>query len=235
MFQKRFYLLGLPALALGALLFAAGSSWAGGHGGGGHGGGGHGGGGHGGGHGGGGHGGHGGHHDGHGHSSFGFGVSLGFGYPYYGYGYNGYGYNGYGYSSYYYPYSYPYYYGDYYYPPRPYNYYDAYPQQYAPYPPANNGVSQPPAPPAPAYSTNPNAVVFNVRVPPNAEMWFEGNKTSQTGGQRVFESPPLKPGVDYSYEVRAKWMENGRQKDETRKLTVRAGEQVAINFMPPAP
>jgi uncharacterized protein (TIGR03000 family) len=74
-----------------------------------------------------------------------------------------------------------------------------------------------------------------VRVPANAEIWFEGVKTSQTGDFRVFESPELKPGVDYNYEVRARWVENGQTVEKTRNLTVRAGDQIAVNFMPPVP
>jgi len=78
-------------------------------------------------------------------------------------------------------------------------------------------------------------VMFGVRVAANAELWFEGSKTSQDGPFRVFESVPLKPGVDYSYEIRARWTENGKEFDQTRKLTVRAGDHVAINFTPPVP
>jgi uncharacterized protein (TIGR03000 family) len=76
-----------------------------------------------------------------------------------------------------------------------------------------------------------NAALIAVRVPPEAEIWFDGKKTSQAGPVRRFETPPLEPGNDYSYEVRARWNENGREVDRTRKVMVHAGDRLALNFV----
>jgi uncharacterized protein (TIGR03000 family) len=75
-----------------------------------------------------------------------------------------------------------------------------------------------------------DAVLINVRVPAGAEVRFDGSKTSQTGGLRWFVTPALVPGRDYSYEIRARWMEAGRAVEETRKINLRAGDRLTINF-----
>jgi uncharacterized protein (TIGR03000 family) len=76
-----------------------------------------------------------------------------------------------------------------------------------------------------------NATMIAVRVPADAEIWFDGKKTSQTGPVRYFETPPLEPGREYSYEIRARWNENGRQVERTRHVTVHPGDRLALNFV----
>ncbi len=228
--------IGLPALAAAALLWAAGMGLAqhgGGHGGGGGhaGGGGHyggSGGGHyyggsGGGHHLGGYGGYGGYHH---HGFYGGGLYLGW-YPgYYGYGL---GYYGGGY--------YPGAYQSFYYPDA-----DAYPE--APYPLTPSlaapglpfaSLGNAAAPPAPGAPGGPGtAVNFSVQAPANAEIWIEGQKTSQTGDVRQFQSPPLSPGMDYQYQIRARWTDGGTVVDQTRTMRVRAGDQFTVSFGKPA-
>jgi uncharacterized protein (TIGR03000 family) len=76
-----------------------------------------------------------------------------------------------------------------------------------------------------------DAVVVDVHVPtPGARVWFDGAATRQTGTERLFASPPLKPGKDYHYTVRARWTANGRPVERTRVVAVRAGERVAVDF-----
>jgi uncharacterized protein (TIGR03000 family) len=79
---------------------------------------------------------------------------------------------------------------------------------------------------------DPNSVTMNVRVPAGAEIWFEGSKTGQTGTTRTFVSPPLEPGRGFTYEVRARWTDNGKEVDRTRQVHVRAGEKVDVDFSP---
>ena len=52
-----------------------------------------------------------------------------------------------------------------------------------------------------------------------------GVKTAQKGTMRPFVSPTLKPGKEYTYEIKAQWQEGGQIYNETRQLTVRPGEQ----------
>jgi uncharacterized protein (TIGR03000 family) len=157
-------------------------------------------------------------HDGHSHHNAFF---FGFGYPgFYGYGYPYYGYYPY-YDSGYYGYRDPWYYG--------------YRQPYAPYydtpyiyptPPSNYEI------PVMPYA-DPVAHI-NVRVPANAELWFEGEKTTQKGEVRRFDSPPISPGQDYTYEIRAKWREGDHDVTQTRSVVVRGGQQAVVDFTQPA-
>jgi uncharacterized protein (TIGR03000 family) len=72
-------------------------------------------------------------------------------------------------------------------------------------------------------------------VPPNAEVWFDGAKTSQTGPEREFISPVLAPGKSYTYSVRVRsTSEDGRVSDETRDIHVRANDWWSVDFTRPA-
>jgi uncharacterized protein (TIGR03000 family) len=74
---------------------------------------------------------------------------------------------------------------------------------------------------------------LDVRVPANAQVWVEGQQTRQTGPEREFVSPPLDPNRSYTYDLRARWEENGRMVDRTRQVPVRAGERRTVDFLGP--
>lgn len=145
-----------------------------------------------------------------------YGTSYTYGYPY----------------SYAYPYSYsyyPYYSGSMYYSPT----------VYYPTMSSNTYVSGMGSPGAstttqsfyPPDSQGNMPALIEVHVPADAQVWFDGDSTSQTGLERSFRSPPLQPGQDYSYEVKARWTENGKDIERTRKVRLHAGERVLVNFM----
>lgn len=73
-----------------------------------------------------------------------------------------------------------------------------------------------------------------IKVPANAELWFDGNKMSQTGTERRFMTPPLELNHAYSYDVQAKWTENGKEVSKSQKLVVRGGQQASMSFLPTA-
>jgi uncharacterized protein (TIGR03000 family) len=81
-------------------------------------------------------------------------------------------------------------------------------------------------------SSNTTASV-NVRLPADAEVWFDGRKMTISGVVRRFLTPPLEPGDRYSYEVIAQWEENGQTVTRTQRVTVTAGATVDVVF--PAP
>jgi uncharacterized protein (TIGR03000 family) len=164
-----------------------------------------------------------------------YGPSLGYysyGWPgYYGYGW----YYPYGYTSWYgyWPNAY-YTYGSYYYP-------SWYGTNYAPY--YSYGVITG----TPNYSTvatetpqtgnyygttttSSDSVLINVKVPLEAEIWFDNHKTAQTGTDRRFITPSLDPGRTFTYDVHARWTEGNRPVDQTRKVTVHAGDQLTVDF-----
>jgi len=204
MAYPRFLALAVPVAAAAALLFAAAPASAGkGGGGGGHSGGGHGGGG--------GYHGGGGYRGGYGYRGYGYGgvgiylggYGYGYGYPYYGYG-APYG----GYAS------------DYYAPP-------AAPIYVTPPPVATPGYQfGGDAPPD-------NTAHVSVRIPADAEVWFGGGKTQQTGAVREFASPPLTPGKEYTYDIKARWMVGGKEVVQVRQVDVSAGSSKSVDFTKP--
>jgi uncharacterized protein (TIGR03000 family) len=71
---------------------------------------------------------------------------------------------------------------------------------------------------------------LDVRVPADAVVWVEGQKTAQTGADRVYVSPPLEPGKEYLYDVKARWERGGKPVERTRTVRVRAGQRVPVEF-----
>jgi uncharacterized protein (TIGR03000 family) len=51
---------------------------------------------------------------------------------------------------------------------------------------------------------------IRLRVPADAEVWFDGQKTTQTSEYRDYYSPPLTPGKGYTCQVRVRWVEVGK-------------------------
>jgi len=163
---------------------------------------------------------HDGHHDGH-HNNFNNGFFF-WGFPFY--------------SSWFWGYPYPYFYGGF---PRWYYWndyaYDPGPAYYTT-PDGNYSVAQQqPAPQQPADmpKLDDNAVLIAVRVPESAVIWFDGDKTTQTGSLREFITPVLEPGQRYTYEIKAQWVENGQEVVRTRKMDIYAGDRLMVNFMAP--
>jgi len=75
------------------------------------------------------------------------------------------------------------------------------------------------------------AARVHVRVPGDADIWFDGAKTTQKGSDREYESPQLVPGQEYRYELRAQWLEHGRTVTQARQVTVHAGDRVNVDFL----
>jgi uncharacterized protein (TIGR03000 family) len=72
---------------------------------------------------------------------------------------------------------------------------------------------------------------IDVVVPPNAQVFFDGEQTRQRGQFRRFVTPSLDPGQSFTYEIKAVWDENGNKVERTRKVHVRAGQQRSVDFM----
>jgi uncharacterized protein (TIGR03000 family) len=72
-------------------------------------------------------------------------------------------------------------------------------------------------------------VTVNLQVPGDAKIWFNGSQTKQTGTTRSFESPPLKAGREYAYEMRVQWKRDGKDVTDTRKIAVHAGDVINLN------
>jgi len=67
----------------------------------------------------------------------------------------------------------------------------------------------------------------------DALVLFDGHKTQQRGTDRVFETPPLPAGRQAVYTLTASWTENGRRVSLERRVEVRPGSEVLVNFTGP--
>ncbi len=85
-----------------------------------------------------------------------------------------------------------------------------------------------------ALTTPADVATVRVRVPADARVYFEGELTTTTGPERLFESPPLERGRNYRYDIRAVWDENGREVIRSRSVMVRAGETANVDLRVPA-
>jgi uncharacterized protein (TIGR03000 family) len=143
------------------------------------------------------------HHGGFNHGGVFIGGGWGFGYPWY---------SDYAYS--------PYSYGG-----TP--YYDAIPYYSGGTPYYSYGDLARPAP------ASDNTARVRVVVPADAKVWFGSSATEQGGTVRDFQSPPLTPGKDYGYDVKAQWTENGKEVTRTRHVDVRANSATSVDFGKP--
>jgi uncharacterized protein (TIGR03000 family) len=98
--------------------------------------------------------------------------------------------------------------------------YQAYAQPYTAYYPS----TPPPAD---------NTVHVSVNVPADAVVWFDRTRMTSTGSAREYQSPALTPGKRYTYEVRARWNDNGHEVTQTQKVAVTAGARVNVTFPSP--
>jgi uncharacterized protein (TIGR03000 family) len=145
----------------------------------------------------------------------------------YGYGYGGYRPGGYYGSGYGYGYGYgrpAYYYG------RPYYYSnsDAYPDYVTTVEPSTLISS------TSSYRADAPAddrASITVQIPADsADIWIQGEQSTQTQSRQAYLSPPLTPGKTYYYEVRARWRERDRTRDETRNFAIVPGRPVVVDF-----
>src|SRR5262249_17691924 len=97
----------------------------------------------------------------------------------------------------------------------------------------------PGAPPAaakePAATGGDGIARITVVVPADAEVYFDGTETTQTGTERVLRTPVLNKGSTYSYAIRAVWTEDGNPVEKTRKVSFRAGSKLRVDFTSPLP
>jgi uncharacterized protein (TIGR03000 family) len=92
--------------------------------------------------------------------------------------------------------------------------------------PLNNDVyTYPPTDYRSYYPPNAAALPATIElvVPANAQVWFNGQATAQTGTVRRFVTPPLNADNDYSYELKVRWDKDGQPAEESRTITVVAG------------
>ena len=81
---------------------------------------------------------------------------------------------------------------------------------------------------APQPSANEAEVI--VRVPANAKLFANGQPTQLTGTERVFRTPSLTPGRDFSYVIQVEYASQGETKTAKKEITVRANYRTTVDF-----
>jgi uncharacterized protein (TIGR03000 family) len=77
-------------------------------------------------------------------------------------------------------------------------------------------------------------VTLVVNLPADAQLTIDGAATVSTSDTRVFVSPPLQLGQEYSYTLTATITRDGEAKSITQEVTVRAGEETRVTLPVPA-
>ena len=75
-----------------------------------------------------------------------------------------------------------------------------------------------------------NSGMLTVWVPYDAKVTVNGLETRSTGSRRQFVSFGLKPGFSYKYVVKAQVVRNGQIQEDTRTVTLTAGQITAVAF-----
>ena len=65
---------------------------------------------------------------------------------------------------------------------------------------------------------------------PAAEVYVDGVKTTQTGTDRIFESPPLEAGKEYAYEIVVRWVQGGATVERKKTVTGKPGEVIRVDL-----
>jgi uncharacterized protein (TIGR03000 family) len=81
--------------------------------------------------------------------------------------------------------------------------------------------------------SNDMTVSIDVRVPANAQVFFDDEPTRQSGELRTFTTPTLSGDRSYHYTVRAKWEENGKPVERKQTIEFRTGRRVVVDFLRP--
>ncbi|MBL8822800.1 MAG: TIGR03000 domain-containing protein [Planctomycetia bacterium] len=81
----------------------------------------------------------------------------------------------------------------------------------------------------------PNQARLQVILPQaDAELQIDGQTTTSVGSVRNFDTPELDPGMLYTYTVEAMWKSRGEMQRDVRRVDVRAGSRVMVDFTKPA-
>jgi uncharacterized protein (TIGR03000 family) len=74
------------------------------------------------------------------------------------------------------------------------------------------------------------AVLIFAHVPADAEVWFDNERMAQTGPERVYVTPPLPKNSRYSYDMKARWTEEGSRVDRSQRVSFMPGDRVRVEF-----
>jgi uncharacterized protein (TIGR03000 family) len=76
----------------------------------------------------------------------------------------------------------------------------------------------------------PDKALIVIKLPADATLTINGEKTTATGAERRFSASGLKKDNRYSYVLVAAWNEDGKRRKEEKKVTFAVGETVEVVF-----
>lgn len=82
----------------------------------------------------------------------------------------------------------------------------------------------------PQASLNADSAVLTVSVPADAKIFVNGSATSSVGAERNYVSRDLRAGFNYTYELRAEFVREGKPVTETKTVTLTAGQTARVDF-----
>jgi uncharacterized protein (TIGR03000 family) len=65
---------------------------------------------------------------------------------------------------------------------------------------------------------------------PQAKVFFDGTTTTQTGTERLYNTPPLAANATTMYRIRVTWMQDNREIVQERQVPVLPGRTVVVDF-----
>jgi uncharacterized protein (TIGR03000 family) len=97
------------------------------------------------------------------------------------------------------------------------------------------------APPSPQVITNekqnngetsalPVQATVVVRLPADADLYLDGQKSNLASATRRYVTPKLEPGQDYYYVIKARAVRQGEAVAQTKRVTLRAGQEARVDF-----
>lgn len=90
-------------------------------------------------------------------------------------------------------------------------------------------VEQPVAPSRPEPTivlANQFPATLTLQFPAAAEVWLDGEKVEGAASdERVLTSPVLRAGQSYAFDVKARWKNNGKTYETTRRVSVGSGDR----------
>jgi uncharacterized protein (TIGR03000 family) len=97
--------------------------------------------------------------------------------------------------------------------------------------PISPGAEKAPAPKKESKETMaPSKAKLIVELPRDAKLYIDDHVMKTTSGKRTFNTPSLEQGQQYYYIVRAEVVLDGKTYSETKRVLVRAGEEVRASF-----
>ena len=102
-------------------------------------------------------------------------------------------------------------------------------------PPSKPGEPIPPPTPKPdekkpGDAAAPNRARLIVDVPADAKLYIDDRAMKTVATHRAYQTPDLEPGQTYYYEVRVEVERDGKLLSETRRVLLRAGQEVHADF-----